>query len=75
MSLHSKSQLDLLQLANAGAAFAIDAAHKTQLDLVQLANAVRMSGGHLTVSGSLQKTQLDLLQLANAGKGHITFST
>ncbi len=74
MSLHNKTQMDLVQLANAGASFAIDASRKTQLDLVQLAHAIKNGGGHLTVTGADRKTQLDLVQLANAGKAHITLA-
>ncbi|RMT85063.1 hypothetical protein [Pseudomonas viridiflava] len=74
MSMCQKlTQLELNQIANAGASFTVDSARKTQLELNQLANSCRAGGGNLTVMNAGRKTQLELVQLSNSGKGHITF--
>ena len=73
MAFENKSQTELLQLLNAGAAFSLDVGRKSQTELLQLLNATKAGGGHLTLLGLGPKSQTELLQLSNAGKGHITF--
>ena len=73
MAFENKSQTELLQLLNAGAAFSLNVSNKSQTELLQLLNATKAGGGHLTLLQLSSKSHTELLQLANAGKGHVTF--
>jgi hypothetical protein len=47
----TKSTQKLIQLANDGAGFRLDAAVRPTFDLIQIANAAAVSGARLTFAG------------------------
>lgn len=69
MSFELRTTAELIQIANAGGGFRLDAAVRTTAELIQIALAARNSGAQVTFAGLGVRTTAELLQIATAGKG------
>lgn len=64
----------LLQLANSGLGFTVDAKRFTHTQLLQLANSAGSSKAQITILNHNNFTHTQLLQLGNAGSGNVTLA-
>ena len=71
MSFQTRTTADLVQIANAGGGFRLDARTRTTADLVMIASAASKHQAHITFAGMSVRTTADLVQIAAAGKGAI----
>lgn len=69
--LENFTHTQLLQLANSGLGFTVDAKRFTHTQLLQLSNAASSSSAQITILNHSNFTHTQLLQLGNAGGGNI----
>jgi hypothetical protein len=64
---------DLIQIANAGGGFRLDATHRYPDELMQIATAAKNGGATVIFSGMSRYYTNDLIRIATAGKGAVIF--
>jgi hypothetical protein len=64
---------DLIQIANAGGGFRLDATHRYPDELVQIASAAKNGGATVIFYGMSRCYTHDLIRIATAGKGAVIF--
>jgi hypothetical protein len=64
---------DLLQIANAGGGFRLDATHRYPDELIQIATAAKNGGATVIFYGMSRYYTNDLMRIATAGKGAVIF--
>lgn len=69
--LENFTHTQLLQLANAGLGFTVDAKRFMHDQLLQLANSASGSAAQITILNYNHLTHTQLLQLGNAGGGNV----
>ena len=74
MTFEAKPTTEIIQIANAGGGFKLDASSRPTIELVQIASAASNKGARVVFSGiSRNKTTVELIQIANAGGGSVSF--
>lgn len=70
----TRPTLELVQIAQAGGGFELDARMRSTLDLVQIATAASRGGGTIVLKGLVLRSTLELVQIAQAGRGRVIFA-
>ena len=69
MSFEMRTTPDLVQIANSGGGFRLDATMRTTPDLIKIASAASTTGARVTFCGLSMRTTPDLVKISLAGKG------